>query len=112
MTIRCDDYNGVRVVAVEGDLAGEAVGEAERSVDGALARRGAHGLVFDLGGCEFVDSAGLELLCRARRRFEDAGARLTLARVGPACAKILEVTRLAGRFDCHADLARALAAAR
>ena len=112
MSIRCDDYNGVRVVVVGRDLAGDAVAEAQRLVDESLARRGGHGLVFDLGDCGFVDSAGLELLCRTRRRCEGAGARVTLARAGGACAKILDVTRLTARFDCHADLTRAVAAAR
>ena len=112
MGIRCDEYNGVCVVAIDGDLAGNAVAEARGLVDGALSRPNARGIVFDLGDCEFVDSAALELLCRVRRRCDDAGIRVTLARVGPACAKILEVTRLAGQFDCRADLAQALAATR
>ena len=112
MAIRCDEYNGVCVVAVDGDLAGDAVAEARGVVDGALSRRDARGIVFDLGDCHFVDSAALELLCLVRRRCDDVGTRVGLARVGPACAKILELTRLAGQFDCHADVARALAAAR
>lgn len=112
MGIRCDEYNGVCVVAVQGDLSGDAVVETRRVVDESLARADAPGFVFDLDGCEFMDSAGLELLCGVRRRCDQAGKRVTLARVGAACAKILEVTRLAGRFDCHAELDRALRAAR
>ena len=112
MGIRSDEYNGVCVVAIDGDLAGDAVAEARGVVDGALSRRDGRGIVFDLGACNFVDSAALELLCRVRRRCDDAGTRVALARVGPACAKILELTRLAGQFDCHPDVARALGASR
>ena len=112
MGVRCDEYSGVYVVAVGGALSGDAVAEAQRAVDAALARRRGVGVVFDLEGCGFVDSGGLEMLCRVRRRCADAGTRVTLARVGATCAKILEVTRLAGRFECHTELSRAVAAAR
>ena len=112
MSIRTEEYNGVCVVAVEGELAGDAALEARRVVDEVLGRRGGVGVVFDLGRCEYVDSAGLEMLCRARRRCEAAGARVALARVGGTLARVLEITRLVGRFECHAELERAVAAAR
>lgn len=112
MGIRTEEYSGVCVVAVEGGLAGDAAREARRAVDEVMARRGAVGVVFDLGACESVDSAGLEMLCQVRRRCEDAGARVALARVGATWAKVLEITRLVGRFECHAELERAVAAAR
>ena len=112
MNIRTDEYNGVCVVAVGGDLAGDAVAETWRVVDEVFERRGGVGFVFDLGDCAFVDSAGLEMLCRVRRRCHDAGTRVALARVAGNCAKILEITRLAGQFDCHGGLDRAVAAAR
>jgi anti-anti-sigma factor len=108
MPIRSDEYNGVSVLTIEGDLAGDAVLDAQRLLHGPVMRN----LVFDLNDCGFIDSAGLELLSRTRRRCDEAGCRIELARVGPNCRKILELTRLAGRFDCHVDLARALAAAR
>ncbi len=82
MGIRCDEYNGVCVVAVDGNLAGDAVAEARGVVDAALSRREARGIVFDLGDCGFVDSAALELLCLVRRRCDDAGTRVTLAGSG------------------------------
>lgn len=111
MSIRCEEHNGVCVVTVDGDLAGARAEEARRAADAALSRPGG-GVVFDLGGCDFIDSAGLEMLCRVRRRCDERGGRMALARVGGGCAKILQITRLAGRFDCHTDLNRALAAAR
>ena len=112
MSIRCDEQNGVCVVTVNGDFSGTAAAEAQVVVSELLARPKAVNFVFDLGGCEFIDSAGLELLCRVRRRCGDGGATVALAAVRPACGKILEMTRLATRFDCHADVNGALAAAR
>jgi anti-anti-sigma factor len=110
--IRSEEYNGVCVLSVDGELSGDSVAEVRQVVDDVVARHDARGIVFDLDGCEFIDSAGLELLCRIRRRCEIAGKKVTLTRVGSTCAKILEVTRLAGRFDCHPDLDRALKATR
>jgi anti-anti-sigma factor len=108
MPVRSDEYNGVSVFTVGGDLAGETVLDAQRLLHGPVTR----GLVFDLNGCRFIDSAGLELLTRTRRRYDEAGRRVELARMEPNCRQILEITRLAGRFECHVDVARAVAAAR
>jgi anti-anti-sigma factor len=112
MSLRCDEYNGVCVITTEGDLAGDVAAEARRICDERLSRPDAASFVFDLGRCEFIDSAGLEMLCSVRRRCDEAGKHIALARPGPNCARILELTRLAARFDCHADLTGAVSAAR
>jgi anti-anti-sigma factor len=112
MAIHVDEYNGVCVLAPDGGLSGEVAAEAERLCDQRLSGPNATSFVFDLCRCDSVDSAGLEMLCRLRRRCDVAGTRLALARTGPNVAKVLQVTRLAARFDCHPDLAGAVAAAR
>ena len=112
MSIHCDKYNGVLLVTVAGDLAGEGVADARGAVDEALAHGATTGVVFDLKNCDFVDSAGLEMLCALLRRCEKAGTRLAMARAAGHCAKILEITRLAGRFEMNTDLTRAVGAAR
>ena len=111
MGIRCDEHGRVCVVTVEGDLCGDRAAEVCRAAEAALARPGG-GVVVDLAGCDFVDSSGLEALCAIRRRCDAGGGRMALARVTGGCAKILQITRLAGRFDCHSDVSRAVAAAR
>ena len=109
MAVRCDEYNGVCVVTPGGDLAGDDAAEARRRCDERL---GTVSFVFDLGDCDFIDSAGLEALCHVRRSCDEAGTHVALARPRPNCAKILEMTRLASRFDCHASLTAAVSAAR
>ena len=111
MSIRRDEYSGVCVLTVEGDLSGSTVRDAARLVEGS-ALHDAPSVVLDLDDCDFIDSAGLELLCRVRRECEASGGRLELARVRSNCRKILQLTRLAARFECHPDLAGAVAAAR
>jgi anti-anti-sigma factor len=112
MGIHVDDYNGVCVLTPDGDLSGEVAADARRLCDQHLSVSNAPSFVFDLGRCDTIDSAGLELLCRVRRWCDDAGTRLALARPAPNVIKILQITRLAARFDWHPDLARAVAAAR
>jgi anti-anti-sigma factor len=112
MAIRCDDYNGVYVLTPDGDLSGDSVADARRLCDPRLSGPNGASFVFDLGRCDSIDSAGLEMLCRVRRCCDEAGTRLALARTGPNVAKILEITRLAARFDCHPDVAGAVSAAR
>ena len=70
MSVHFDKYKDVVVVTVEGDLAGEGVAAVRQEVDEALGRGMATGVVFDLNNCDFVDSAGLEMLCALRRRCE------------------------------------------
>ena len=60
--------------------------------------------VIDLSKAGFVDSQGLEVLLAARRRCEEMSGQLKLANVGDNCRKILQLTRLEHRFECHTDL--------
>ena len=112
MAILCDQYNEVCVVTVVGDLSGEDATALYQSVDDAVRRRTSTEFVVDLDGCDFIDSAGLEALLRAKRRCEGAGGRIELANLDATCRRILQVTRLDQRFECHADLPAALKAVR
>jgi len=112
MAIHCDEYNGVRVLILDGDLSGAVAAEAKRLCDQRLTGPNATSFVLDLGQCDYVDSAGLEMLCRVRRSCHEVGSRLVFARVGPNVARILQVTRLAARFDHYPSLASAVSAAR
>ncbi|UGQ08973.1 anti-sigma factor antagonist [Yinghuangia sp. ASG 101] len=48
----------------------------------------------DLGSVEFMDSSGVHLLLRVRRRALDAGGGLDLLAAGPRVVRLLEVTGL------------------
>ena len=43
-----------------------------------------------------------------KRRCEDLFGQIKLANLDENCRKILEITRLEHRFECHGDLATAL----
>ncbi|HEY8981762.1 MAG TPA: STAS domain-containing protein [Streptomyces sp.] len=55
-------------------------------------------VVVDLGPVEFLDCVGLGLLCRARRRVEERGGHLTLARPHRMIRRMLRSVRLSRVF--------------
>jgi anti-sigma B factor antagonist len=108
MSIRTEEYNGVCVLTVEGDLANDDAAALRQLVDARAAEEGATNLVVDLEKCSYIDSAGLEALLAARRQCDQSGGRLSLANLDANCRKVLEITRLARHFESHASLAGAM----
>jgi len=56
-------------------------------------------LVFDLGRCRRIDSAGLGVLVSCAKRARESGAQLTFQNVGEDVRSMLEVTGLVSLFD-------------
>jgi anti-anti-sigma factor len=108
MPVKCDEYNGVCVLALNGDLTGEAGAHIKRLAGDRIDKRQMVDFVVDLQKAGFVDSAGLEALLWLKRRCDDLFGKVKLASLDEDCRKILEITRLAHRFECHADLSSAL----
>jgi anti-sigma B factor antagonist len=88
LTVSSDD--GVRVVAISGELDLDTMGElnAALAVDEGLATT-----VIDLRGLTFIDSSGVSGVLAAARRARDAGARLVCV---PGPAPIQRVFELTG----------------
>lgn len=107
MPVECDEFNGVSVITVRGDLAADEAA-AVRAVLSARASR--PNIVVDLEACRFLTSVGLEALLEALRTCENRGGRVMLAGPDDNCRKILELARLDHRFECHRGLAAALKA--
>jgi anti-anti-sigma factor len=108
MAVKCDEYNGICVLTVEGDLTTEAGGQIRRFVEEGIEQRHVVDFVVDLEKTTFLDSEGLETLLWLKRRCDDLFGRVKLATVEENCRKILEITRLAQRFECCSDLPSAL----
>ncbi len=108
MAIRTDEYHGVCVLTVEGDLADGEAAALQQLVTARAAQGGRMNLVIDLEKCPYLDSAGLEALLAARRSCDRSGGRLSLANLDANCRKVLEVTRLSHQFEFHATLAGAM----
>ena len=112
MTIKCDEYNGVCVLSIDGDFSGEAGAAVRRCARERIEQRQAVEFIVDLEKSGFVDSGALETLLWLKRCCEEVSGRVKIAAADENCRKILEITRLAQRFDCHHTVESALKAMR
>jgi anti-anti-sigma factor len=108
MGVKCEDYSGVCVIGVTGELAGESAGQARRSAEKTMQERQIVDFIIDLEKAVFIDSEGLETLLWIKRRCEELFGQIKLAGVDETIRKILAVTRLDHRFACAADVPTAL----
>jgi anti-anti-sigma factor len=108
MSLKCEDYNGVCVIGVSGELAGDAAAEARRVAENTMQQRQIVDFIIDLEKTAFIDSQGLETLLWIKKRCEELFGQIKLAGVDDAVRKILAVTRLDHRFACAADVPTAL----
>jgi len=108
MPIKCEEYNNVCVVNIGADLSGEVTAELRKAVDERIEQRQLVDFVVDFEKAGFVDSEGLEALLWLKRSCEDLFGQVKLINLDENCRKILEVTRLEHRFECHGDLSAAL----
>lgn len=108
MPLKCEDYNNVCVMQLDGDLNNESIEVVRRAAEERIDQRQIVDFVIDFEKAGFFDSEGLEALLWLKRRCEDLFGQLKLVNLDDNCRKILEITRLEHRFECHADLAGAL----
>lgn len=92
MDTRVFEERGVTIVELTGDV---DVSEATelRDLLGGLVAGTAPGVLVDLDGVRFIDSAGIGILVTAQRRAGEAGSRFAVASPGAAVARVFELTR-------------------
>lgn len=108
MSLKCEEYNNVCVMVLAGDFTGEAPQELRKAVDERIAQKQIADFVVDCEKAGFIDSEGLETFLWLKRRAEDLFGQFKLVNLDENVKKILEVTRLEHRFECHPDLTAAL----
>ena len=108
MSIKCEDFNRVCIITLGADFVGEEVAQARDIVTDRIDHKHIVDFVFDFEKAAFVDSEGLEALLLVKRRSEEMFGQVKLVNLDEHCRKILEITRLDHRFECHGDLAAAL----
>jgi len=96
-------YNDVVVLTVKDELAADSV---ESFVEKAnlAAEGGALYMVVDCSDVSGFDSAGLEALVDLQNKCEERLGAVKLCGLDDTGAKILEITRLARRFEAFDDL--------
>ena len=108
MPMKVDEYSSVCVISLHGDFAAEASKELRTAVEARIEERRIVDFVVDFEKADFIDSEGLETLLWLKRRCEDLFGQIKLVNLDESCRKILEITRLEHRFECHGDLTGAL----
>lgn len=108
MAVKCEEYNQVCVLAAAGDFTAENTAQARKLVEEHIETRQIVNFVVDFEKSGFIDSEGLETLLWVKRKAEELFGQVKLVNVDENVRKILEITRLEPRFECHADLAGAL----
>lgn len=102
---------GPAVLHLRGDLDHDNERALAAEVDAAVARSTGL-LVLDVSAVTFADSSTLRTLVLAQQRMEAAdGALVLLGPLGPALARLLEITATDGYFTVADTLPLALAAA-
>jgi anti-anti-sigma factor len=103
-------YADVLVVAVSGrvDHANAEQFKGQLWPQLANCRAGGDQLVLDLGGLEYISSAGLRVLMLAAREAKAQGGTLVVSGLQPVVREIFEISRFNVVFRVLPDLRRAL----
>src|SRR5207248_1745497 len=89
------------------------------AADAQLARQNAQEIVdhrhivdfvIDLEKTRFIDSAALDTMLWIQSKAQHGAGQLKLANVNDICRKILQLTRLDQRLQCHSDVNNAIKA--
>jgi anti-sigma B factor antagonist len=108
MPVKCDEYSKIVVMTPAGDFMGDDTAALQKQMEDLIEKKQIVDFVVDFESCKFIDSKGLSTLLWAKRRCEDLFGQFKLANLDDNCRKILEVTRLSHRFECHQGLESAL----
>jgi anti-anti-sigma factor len=109
--------DGVRVVAVRGELDLSTAPDLEPALEAAVVAADAPVLV-DLSECEFIDSTGIALIVRAWQRLDESvdgnsgKPKVVICSANAQVLRVLEVTGLEDSIPIHGNRDDALAALR
>ncbi|MEM9415539.1 MAG: STAS domain-containing protein [Planctomycetota bacterium] len=107
MKITYEDRGPLTIFAVKGEL---SIDEADRFRREAMQRLDddVRDFVLDFEELDFIDSRGLETLLWLQDRCAELLGQVRIACCPNHVNKVLEITRLSARFECYADIDRAI----
>lgn len=110
------EVDGVRVIAVRGELDLSTAPDLEEPLNAAL-NGGRASILIDLSGCEFIDSTGIALIVRAWQQLDgdgkgEAGGHLVLCSANDQVRRVLDISGLDQSIPVHATREDGLAALR
>ncbi|HEY3701160.1 MAG TPA: STAS domain-containing protein [Acidimicrobiales bacterium] len=95
--VRTGDIPRTAIVVLHDTLDVHSAPLVRECFQGVLAQ-GWTAIIVDLHDVEFIDSTGLGVLIGARRRSQDAGVKLVLARPSRATHRLLAITGMRRHF--------------
>lgn len=101
--------DGIRALAVHGELDMDTAPELERGLEQALSESDAS-IMLDLSACEFIDSTGIALIVRTWQQLEkEAGRKLVLCCNNHQVRRLLKITGVESSISMHEQRDAALA---
>ena len=107
MKISSENYEQICVMALKGELTADQTDQLRTSAIKRIDEQ-VRDFVLDVTEMDFVDSKGLETLLWLQERAGEQLGQVRLAGTTENVEKILEITRLAPRFDRHLDVDSAI----
>ena len=108
MKLTCEDRDQLKIMAVQGEFLAEDVQQFSQATSQRMQSQDTRDFVIDCSKLEFVDSKGLEAMLELQDTCVDRLGQVHLAACQDNLHAILEITRLAARFTCHADVESAV----
>lgn len=101
--------DGIRALAVHGELDMDTAPELERGLEQALSESETS-IMLDLSACEFIDSTGIALIVRTWQQIEEEeGRKLVLCCNNHQVRRLLKITGVEGSISMHEQRDAALA---
>ena len=110
MNITDERRGDVLVVRPEGRIDTNTSDELDRALVGRI-DGGARRLVIDMGGTDYISSAGLRVLLLAAKKLKGVSGQLVLGAMNPSVRQIFELAGFVAIFAIEPDVDRAVARA-
>lgn len=108
MPLKIEEYEKICVMTPGSDFIAAEAEAARKCVEQMIDQKQIVDFIIDFENAGFIDSEGLETLLWMKRKCEDLFGQVKLTTLDEHCRKILQITRLESRFECHADVPAAL----
>jgi anti-sigma B factor antagonist len=108
MTTKMRQVGGVTIVDISGRIVLGEESAALRNIVGELLSKGQKQILLDLGGVDYIDSAGLGALVGGFASVQKQGGELKLSNLPSKVVDVMQMTKLYTIFDIVSDEAAGL----
>lgn len=93
--------NGGRCVALRGRLDSQTAPILDERLE--LVLKSVTALLFDMAGLEYISSAGIRVLVKARKALEARGSAVAVAHLQPPVRRVIDILKAVPSIDIFAD---------